>query len=184
MSFSRFTKLLLVVSVLGLGCSGPSEPTLNNDTEPTNDNGAVECRECGEILNPTCQSNNCKLPSGGYGLCHLDSKLNCVCGDKDEVTDDPCISINNPQCEAKDCTTEDGLGGKCSKHDSGLCYCNPSEEDPVDRDPCGEKLNPECKAENCKTSSGEEGICNWMTKSASVTKKRLWTQIKTLVAKH
>ncbi len=149
----RLVKALVVMSLLALGCPGADEPTLNNDTPS-------KPLECSDGLNPTCETSSCTLPSGGLGLCHLDSKLNCVCSEKTVVTGDPCISINNPKCEEKGCTTEDGLLGKCTKNKNDLCYCSSEEgqEDP-DRDPCGEKLNPQCLEMECDVTDATKGTC-------------------------
>ena len=105
---SRFNRFFLAVSVLALGCPGGGDPVL--------DNGTGQSVECGQTLNPTCSSSACTTPSGRNGLCHIDSKLNCVCGDIDDVTKDPCLLFNNPKCEQVECKTEDGLVGKCAKY--------------------------------------------------------------------
>ncbi|HOE82287.1 MAG TPA: hypothetical protein PK329_04895, partial [Myxococcota bacterium] len=105
MSLSRITKLLVIASVLALGCPGSEDPATDDGTPPANDNGMPESEECGEALNPMCKTNACTTPSGDYGLCRLDSKLNCICSDKDSVVQDPCVAGNNPKCEPKDCVT-------------------------------------------------------------------------------
>lgn len=80
-------------------------------------------RECGEILNPTCDPNECKMLNGDEGRCRLDPDRGCFC-DQVPINDHPCGDVLNPTCDPNECSLADGTVGLC-KIRKRLCVCEP-----------------------------------------------------------
>ncbi len=112
-------------------------------------------RECGEILNPQCDPNECKMANGDEGRCRLHPDLGCFC-DKIPADDRPCGEILNPTCDPNECKMANGDEGRCRLHPDLGCFC---DKIPADNDPCGEILNPQCDPNECKMLNGDEGRC-------------------------
>ncbi len=132
-----------------LGCICDKEPAQNGP--------------CGEILNPQCEPEDCKMLNGDPGQCRLDGDLGCIC-DKEPAQNGPCGEILNPKCEPEDCKMLNGDPGLCRLDGDLGCIC---DKEPAQNGPCGDILNPRCEPAECQLLDGSWGDCKRVDSTCS-----------------